>query len=120
MIVDRRAGRSPRKNVGGLADRRDPPVREQDRSVLDIEACGRARFRRVVSEGEDSSADDARVGAQGRMSFRRAAAMRSISASAVAVSVSESLTSRRSNAARMSALLLPLTAMMKGKPKRAR
>ena len=45
--------------------------------------------------------------------------MRSTCASAVASSVSRSLLRRRSNAARISALLKPLTAMMKGKPKRA-
>ena len=88
MIVDRRARRRPRENVGGLANRFDPPVRDEDRSALDIQACGRPGFRRVVYECENSSADDARVGAQGRMSFRRSAAMRSISASAVAVSAS--------------------------------
>ena len=55
-------------------------------------------------------------GAHGSRSLSRRRAMRSTWASAVASSVSRSLLRRRWNAARISALLRPLTAMMNGKP----
>ncbi len=120
VIVDRRALRSPRENVARLADRLHAPVGDQNRPVLEINSRGSPRFRWIVPEGEDASADDSRSHVQDRMSLRRSAAIRSISARAVLISVSESSARRRSKAARMSALLLPFTAMMKGKPKRAR
>src|SRR5271165_6396055 len=109
-----------RENVARLADRLHAPVGDQNRPVLEINSRGSPRFRWIVPEGEDASADDSRSHVQDRMSLRRSAAIRSISARAVLISVSESLARRRSKAARMSALLLPFTAMMKGKPKRAR
>src|SRR5947209_490989 len=88
MIVDRRVFGGLAENVARLADRCDPPVGDQHRSILEIAAGGRAGFGGIVAERQDAAADDARCRTQGRMSFRRAAAMRSISAKAVAVSVS--------------------------------
>ena len=120
MIVDNRALRRAGENVARFADRLDPAAGDQDRAVLDERMSGRSACRRIVVERQDAAANDPGVRAQGRMSLRRSAAIRSISASAVLVSLSASLARRRWKPARMSALLLPLTAMMKGKPKRAR
>ena len=120
VIVDPGVGRRGRKNRARFPHRGDAPVVDQYRPVLDILARGGAGFSRVVGEGEDASADDSLCATHFRMSCSRSAAMRSISASAVRVSASASLTSRCSKAARMSALLLPLTAMMKGMPNRPR
>src|SRR5208337_1591650 len=106
------------EDVERLADPLDAPVLDEYRSILEINTRGGPRFKRIVGKGEDASADDSRSIAHGRMSLSRSAAMRSVSASAVRVSVSESLSRRRWKAARISALVLPFTAMMKGKPKR--
>ena len=120
MIVDNRALRREGENIARFADRFDPAAGDQDRAVLDERMSGRSARRRIVVERQDAAANDPGVRAQGRMSLRRSAAIRSISASAVLVSLSASLARRRWKPARMSALLLPLTAMMNGKPKRAR
>ena len=101
-----------------LAGRGDAPLLDQDGAVLDEPSRRLAGDGRVVDEGQDAPADDTRRHV--RMSSRRKAAMRSISASAVRVSASSSFPSRRSKAAMISALSRPLTAMMKGMPKRAR
>lgn len=53
------------------------------------------------------------------LSLSRSSAMRSISAIAVENSASGVLASRARKASRISSLLRPFTAMMKGKPKRA-
>ena len=120
VIVDRCALWRARENVVGPAYGLDPSAGDENGAVVDQRISGRAAYRRIVVERQDAAANDARLRAQARMSLRRSAAIRSISASAVLVSASASLARRRWKAARMSALLLPLTAMMKGKPKRAR
>src|SRR5271166_423666 len=108
------------EDVERLADPLDAPVLDEYRSIREINTRGGPRLRRIVGEGEDASADYARSSAQGGISFTRRAAMRSISVRAARVSVSESLARRLSKAARMSALCLPFTATMNGKPKRPR
>src|SRR5574337_580443 len=118
MIVHRYALRRPLEHLAGVSDGLDPAVRDEDGAILDIGVRRSARRGGVVLEGEDAPADEARAGAQERISLILRAAIRSISSSAVRVSASASLARRRSKAARMSDLLLPLTAMMKGKPKR--
>src|SRR5271166_5585605 len=120
MVVGQCAHRRAREDLGGPAHRLDPSAGDQNGAVLDQRVGGRATRRRIVAKREDAPANDARVRAQPRMSLRRSAAIRSISASAVLVSASAALARRRWKAARMSGLLLPLIAMMKGKPKRAR
>src|SRR5271166_7033301 len=106
------------EDVERLADPLYAPVLDEYGSILEIKPRRGTRLRRIVGEGEDASADYARSSAQGRISFTRRAAMRSISVRAARVSVSESLARRLSKAARMSALRLPFTATMNGKPKR--
>ena len=58
MIVERRVRRGAGKNVARLADRRDPPVLDENRPVLDITPRGGAGLRRIGYEGEDPSSDD--------------------------------------------------------------
>ena len=120
MIVDERAGRRALKDVARFADRLDEAASNQDRSVLDERTSARAALGRIAGERENAAANDAGGRGQGRMSLSRSAAIRSISANAVFVSTPASLARRVRKAARMSALLLPLTAMMKGKPNFAR
>jgi hypothetical protein len=74
------------------------------------------RVRRRESRSSTSRPRRAQAGSRSR---RRNSAICSISASAVACSSAASLPSRRSNAARISALLRPLIAITNGKPKRA-
>jgi len=119
MIVHRRTLRSAREHRARVPRRCDAAILDENRAVLDIAAGRRARRSGIVGEGEDAPADEVRAPAQERMSFSLSAAIRSISASAALISASTSLASRRSKAARISSFLLPLTAMMKGKPKRA-
>ena len=120
MVVDRRAVRGARENVPRFADRLDPPVPGKNGPVVEIMASGQPRCRGIVREGEDAAADDPRV-PRSRQNIPEPAAPRcGRSRPAPSVSASGSLTSRFSKAARISALLLPLTAMMNGKPNRAR
>ena len=120
VIVDDRAWRGAGENVARFADRLDQPARDENGAILDEGISARAAFGRIVGERKDAATNDASGRAQGRMSLSLSAAIRSISASAVFVSASASLARRVRKAARMSAVLLPLTAMMKGKPNFAR
>ena len=120
VIVDDRARRRAPENVVRLADRLNQSASDENSAVLDEGVGARAAHGGIVFERKDATANDAGLRAQGRMSLSLSAAIRSISASAVVVSASGSLARRWRKAARMSAVLLPLTAMMKGKPKRVR
>ncbi len=120
VIVDERVLRRTGENLARSADRLDHSRRDENSAVVDQRVRRWTAYRWVLVEGQDAAANHPRFRAQLRMSLRRSAAIRSISASAAFVSASASLARRRRKAARISALLLPLTAMMKGKPKRAR
>ena len=120
VIVDERARGRAGKNVGRFADRLNQAASDENGAVVDEGIGARAALGRIVGEREDAATNDASGRGQGRMSLSRSAAIRSISASAVFVSASASLARRLRKAARMSAVLFPLTAMMKGKPNLAR
>src|SRR5580698_9726406 len=93
VIVDDRARRRAPENIVRLADRLNQSAGDENSAVLDEGAGARAP--------------------QGRMSLSLSVAIRSISASAIVVSASASLATRSRKAARMLAVVLPLTAMMK-------
>jgi hypothetical protein len=116
VIIDERALRSAGKNVGGPAHRLDQIANDENGAVVDEGIGARAALSRIACELQDAATNNASGGGQGRMSLSLSAAIRSISASAVFVSASASLARRVRKAARMSAVLFPLTAMMKGKP----
>ena len=120
VIVNDRVPRRAGENVVGPAYGLDPSAGDENGAVGDQRVRRWTAYRRVLVEGQDAAPNHPRLRAQGRMSLSRSAAIRSISPSAVVVSASASLARRRRKAARISALLFPLTAMMKGKPKRAR
>jgi hypothetical protein len=116
VVVDKRAARRAGENGERFADRLNLTPGDKNSAVVDQGAGARAAYRRIIGEPEDAAANDAGLPGQGRMSLSLSAAIRSISASAVAVSASASLARRARKAARMSAVLLPLTAMIKGNP----
>jgi hypothetical protein len=120
VIVDERVRRGMGENVARFSNGLDQPARNENGAVLDERIGARAAYSRIIGEREDAATNDASGLPQDRMSLSLSAAMRSISARAVFVSASASLARRLRKAARMSAVLLPLTAMMKGKPNRAR
>ena len=120
LIVDERAGGRAREDVGRFAHRLDQTAADEHGAIFDEGIGARAALGRIVGERQDAATNDASGRAHGRMSLSLSAAIRSISASAVFVSASASLARRVRKAARMSAVLFPLTAMMKGKPNLAR
>src|ERR1700722_153316 len=120
VIIDERAPGSTVENVGRLSDPFNQTTVYEHGSVFDERISARAALSRIAGERQDAATNNASGRAQGRMSLSLSAAIRSISASAVAVSASALLARRRWKAARMSAVLFPLTAMMKGKPNLAR
>ena len=120
VVVDDCARRSASKNIGRFAHCLDQTAGDEHRSIFDERIGARAALGGIVGERQNAATDHASGGGQGKMSFSLSAAIRSISASAVVVSVSASLARRPRKAARMSAVLLPLTATMNGKPKRVR
>ncbi len=117
MVVDRapggaRARMSRASPTAAMRPRRSPPRRPRS-----APRAG-AGEPRIVAEAENAAANDPLRHA--RISAMRRAAILSISASAVLNSLAGSALRRASNAATTSSLLLPLTARMKGKPKRSR
>src|ERR1700677_897993 len=120
MIVDERVWRGAGKNVARLSDRLNQTAINEHGSLVYERISAGAAVSGIVGERQDAATNDPSGSVQGRMSLSLSAAIRSISSSAVAVSASASLARRSRKAVRMSAVLLPLTAMMKGKPKRAR
>src|ERR1700726_574804 len=115
LIVDERAWESSGKNVGRFSDRLDQTAVNEHGSILDERINARAALGGIVAERENPATNDAGGQVQDRMSWSLSAPIRSISASAVFVSASASLARRWRKAARMSAVLFPLIAMMKGK-----
>src|SRR6185437_12587078 len=120
LIVDDRARRRAGKDVGRFSDRLDQTAVHEHGPVFDERISARVALGRIAREREDAATNDASGRVQDRMSLSLSAAIRSISASAVFVSASVSFVRRPRKALRMSAVLFPLTAMMKGKPNLAR
>src|SRR5271168_5075208 len=120
VIVDRGVGGRLRRDLPRLTRGDDQAILDPDRAVLHQLKRVRPREPRRVAETQQTSAQQARGAVQGSISRRRSAAICSISSSAAPNSVGGSFSSRRSNAAEISALVLPFTAMTKENPNRAR
>ena len=112
IIVDDGVGRRVGEHVGSIADRDDPPSLHFKSAVFNIAIRRDPSAARRIPERKEPTANDAR---HVRISFSRSKAMRSISASAVAISALWSLPSRRSKAAMISRLLSALHRHNEGK-----
>ena len=119
MVVDRRV-LSARWRESRALRRRRRSARRRSAPRRRRRAARRARRRGADRRGSVRMRPRTIRCRHARISSMRSAAMRSISASAVLNSAAGSCCSRVSNAARISALVLPLTARMNGTPKRAR
>ena len=118
--VGERAGDGVEDRDPGAARAEVEPgaVVEAAAEALVDEAVGRAGRVEHVAEGGEGFGGEGfgRDAPHGRSALRRCQAMRSTCAQASANSVARSLASLRWKAARIEALVLSRTAMMKGKP----